>query len=135
MNKSKLLMTVFLASLLTLTNGCFLFVVGAAAGAGAAGYAWVNGEVKTTEAASMNQAWDASLAAMKDLEFTVTDKSKDALSGYVTAQTADNKAIKINLKYISNTSTEVRIRVGTFGDENLSRTILNKIRNHLPGGS
>jgi len=128
-------MAVLMASLLALTSGCFLFVVGAAAGGGAAGYAWVNGEVKITEGSSLNQTWDASLAAMKDLEFSVTEKSKDALSGYVTAQTADNKNIKINLKYISNTSTEIRIRVGTFGDEDLSRIILNKINNHLTGGS
>jgi hypothetical protein len=135
MNTSKLLMTVLMASLLALTSGCFLFVVGAAAGAGAAGYAWVDGEVKTTEGFSMNQTWDASLAAMKDLEFTVTDKSKDALSGFLAAQSADNKTIKINLKYISKTSTEIRIRVGTFGDENLSRIILNKINSHLTSGS
>ena len=135
MNRTKLLMFGLMAALLVLTNGCFLFVVGAAAGGGAAGYAWVNGEVKTTEASSLNQTWDASLAAMKDLEFNVTDKSKDALSGNVTAQTADNKTIKINLKYISNTSTELRIRVDTFGDENLSRIILNKINSHLTGGS
>ena len=135
MNKSNLLMAVLMASLLALTSGCFLFVVGAAAGGGAAGYAWVNGEVKITEGSSINQTWDASLAAMKGLEFTVTDKSKDALSGYVTAQTADNKTVKINLKYISNTSTEIRIRVGTFGDEDLSRIILGKINSHLAGGS
>ena len=135
MKKTKLLLIVFMTSILALTNGCFLFVVGAAAGAGAAGYAWVDGEVKTTEAASLNQTWAASLAAMKDLEFSVTDKSKDALSGSVTAQTADKKTIKINLKYISNTSTDIRIRVGTFGDETLSRTILGKINNHLTGGS
>ena len=135
MKKTELLLMAWLALLVTLTNGCALFVVGAAAGAGAAGYAWVDGEVKTTEASSLNQTWDASLAAMKDLEFTVTDKSKDALSGYVTAQTADNKTIKISLKYISNTSTEIRIRVGTFGDESLSRIILGKINSHLTGGS
>jgi len=135
MIKSKLFMTVLMASLLVLTNGCFLFVVGAAAGGGAAGYAWVNGEVKITEGYSLTQTWDASLAAMQDLQFPVTDKSKDALSGYLTAQTADDKTVKINLKYISNTSTEIHIRVGTFGDESLSRIILNKINSHLTGGS
>ena len=124
-------MTVLMASLLALTNGCFLFVVGAAAGAGAAGYAWVDGEIKATEAASLNQTWDASLAAMKDLEFPVTDQAKDALQGDLTARNANNTNIKIKLKYISNTSTEIRIRVGTFGDESLSRIILNKINNHL----
>jgi Protein of unknown function (DUF3568) len=133
--KAKLLMTVLLAALLALTNGCFLFVVGAAAGAGAAGYAWVDGEVKTTEGYSMNQTWDASLAAIKDLQFTVTSQSKDALQGDVEARDASNTSISVKLKYISNTSTEIRIRVGTFGDENMSRIILNKINGHLSGGS
>ncbi|MFZ0826827.1 MAG: DUF3568 family protein [Verrucomicrobiia bacterium] len=135
MNKLKLLMTVLMASLLSLTNGCFLFVVGAAAGAGAAGYAWVDGEVKTTEGFSMNQTWDASLAAMKDLQFTVTSQSKDALQGDVEARDASNTSISVKLKYVSNTSTEIRIRVGTFGDENMSRIILNKINGHLTAGS
>jgi hypothetical protein len=130
--KIKLLITALMMSLLSLTNGCFL-VVGAAAGV--AGYAWVDGEIKATEAASLTQTYDASIAAMKDMEFTVTEKSKDALSGNVTAQTANNKTVKIKLKYISNTSTEIRIRVDTFGDESLSRTVLNKINSHLPGGS
>jgi hypothetical protein len=133
MNKTKLLLTGLMASLLVLTNGCFLFVVGAAAGAGAAGYAWVDGEVKTTESASLGRTWDASLAAMKDLQFPVTSQAKDALAGELTARTSGNVNISIKLKYISNTSTEIRIRVGTFGDENLSRTILNKIADHLQG--
>jgi predicted acyltransferase (DUF342 family) len=135
MNKTKLSMAALLmASLLTLTSGCIV-LVGAAAGV--AGYAYVDGEIKATEAASLTQTWDASIAAMNDLEFTVTDKSKDALSGTVTAKTAKNKTVKIKLKYISNTSTELRIRVDTFGDESLSRIVLNKINSHLPtpGGS
>ncbi len=136
MNKSKLLMTaLMMTALLALTNGCFLFVVGAAAGAGAAGYAWVDGEVKTTEAASMNQTWDATQAAMKDLQFPVTSQVKDALQGDVEARNASNTNISIKLKYTSNNSTEIRIRVGTFGDESLSRIILGKINSHLPGGS
>jgi hypothetical protein len=129
--KIKLLITVLMASLLLLTNGCFLFVVGAAAGAGVAGYAYVDGEEKATVSASMNQTWNASLAAMKDLEFPVTDQAKDALEANLTARNASNTNISIKLKNLSNTSTEIRVRVGTFGDEALSRTILNKINSHL----
>ena len=93
-----------MASLLALGSGCALFVVGAAAGAGAAGYAWVDGEIKTTEAASMNQTWDATLAAMKDLQFTVTSQAKDALQGYLTARNANNTShhdqIEIPVQYL-----------------------------------
>ena len=131
----KLLITVLMASLLALVSGCALFVVGAAAGAGAAGYAWVNGEIKTTESASLDRTWNATLAAMKDLEFPVTSQAKDALEANLTARNASNTSISVKLKNLSNASTEIRIRVGTFGDESLSRTILNKINSHLQTGS
>jgi len=132
MKKTKLLMIGLMAVLLAFGNGCVLFVAGAAAGAGAAGYAYVDGEVQTTEAASMDRTWEAVQAAMQDLQFPVTTKAKDALEGDLTARNAQNTTIRIKLKYVSNTSTEVRIRVGTFGDESLSRIILNKINSHLP---
>jgi hypothetical protein len=133
--KTKLMITVLMASLLAFVSGCALFVVGAAAGAGAVGYAWVDGEVKATEGASLDRTWNATLAAMNDLEFPVTDKTKDALEANLTARNASNTNISIKLKNLSNTSTEIRIRVGTFGDESLSRTILNKINSHLQTGS
>jgi hypothetical protein len=135
MKKTKLLMTVLMASLLAFGSGCVLFVAGAAAGAGVAGYAWVNGEIEATEAASLTRTWEASLAAMGDLQFPVTSQAKDALEGNLTARNAKNTSIKIRLKYLSNTSTELHIRVGTFGDEALSRIILNKIHEHLQSSS
>ena len=133
--KTKLLITVLMASLLAFVSGCALFVVGAAAGAGAGGYAWYNGEITTTEGASLDRTWNATLAAVKDLEFPVTDQAKDALEAHLTARNASNTNISIKLKNLSNTSTEIRIRVGTFGDEALSRTILNKINSRLQTGS
>jgi len=120
-----------LASLAAFGGGCALLVVGAAAGAGAGGYAYVNGEVKTTESASLDKLWDATLAAMKDLEYPVINQSKDALQAQLTARTSSDKKITINLKKLSPGATELRIRVDTFGDEALSRKILNQIESHL----
>jgi hypothetical protein len=37
----------------------------------------------------------------------------------------------VKLEKQSDTVTEIRIRVGTFGDEALSRQILDKIKTHL----
>jgi hypothetical protein len=133
--KTKLLITALLASLLVVSNGCLLFVAGAAAGAGIGGYAWINGEIKVTEDASMDRTWSAVQAALKDLEYPVISQAKDALEGTVTARNASNTTISIKLKNLAKASTEIRIRVGTFGDEALSRTILNKINSHLQSGS
>ncbi len=133
--KTKLMIAVTLVSLLVLGSGCILFVAGAAAGAGVGGYAYINGEVKATESASIDRTWDATLAAMQDLQFPVTSKAKDALEANLTTRNASNTNISIKLKNLSNTSTEIRIRVGTFGDEAMSRTILNKITSHLQSGA
>ncbi len=131
MNK-KLLTIGMAAVLLALANGCALFVVGAAAGvAGAGGYAYYKGEVKATEPTSLDRVWNATRAAMKDLEFPVTSQGKDALEGDLTARNASGKKIEIEMTKISDSATELRIRVGTFGDEALSRTILAKINSHL----
>jgi hypothetical protein len=118
-------------SLLLFTQGCLLFVAGGAAAAGAGGYAYVKGEAVSTETVTLDRAWNASLAAMKDLEFPVTSQKKDALQAELTARDASDKKITVSLKKVSEKSTEIHIRVGTFGDESLSRVILDKIKKHL----
>ena len=110
----------------SLSIGCPAVLVGGAAGGGAVAY--VRGELKTTEEVSLNRAWRASKMAMSDLEFTITSKEKDAFDGRIQASGASGKAIDVALKKISPTRTEIRIRVGLFGDESLSRQILEGIK-------
>jgi hypothetical protein len=120
-----------LAGLLALGgSGCVLFVAGAVA-AGVGTYAYINGESKENEAASLDRTWNATQAAMKDMQFAVITQAKDAWSGELTARNSADKKITISLKRLSETVTEIRVRVGTFGDEAQSRMILEKIRNHL----
>ncbi len=118
-------------ALAVLQSGCVLFVAGAAAAAGVGTYAYVSGELTGSESVSLDRAYSASQAAMKDLEFPVLNKSKDALQAELTARTAADKRILIKLKKVSEGTTEIRIRVGTFGDESLSRMILDKIKSHF----
>jgi len=129
--KNKWLMILLLTSLLAAGAGCAVLVVGGAAAAGAGGYAYVNGESKATEAASLDRTWNATLAAMKDLEFPVTSQRKDALQAELTARNASDKKIAIQLKKVSDSATEIHIRVGTFGDETVSRVIFDKINKAL----
>jgi hypothetical protein len=110
-------------------NGCAAVVVGGAAGVGT--YAYINGELKVDENASLDRCFAATQAAMKDLEFTVTSTKKDALESRVEAKTALGTKIEVNLKKTSDVLTEVKIRVGTFGDKAMSQTILQKIEKHL----
>jgi len=113
---------------LLLQTGCAVLLIGGGAAAGIGGYAFVKGELKSTESAPLDRVWTATLAAMEELKFPVTTQDKDALTAHLVARTAQDKKIHIRLKALSDNSTEIRIRVGTFGDEALSLLILEKIK-------
>ena len=55
------------------------------------------------------------------------------IDGLVESETANGKAIVIRLEAVGKTQTHVSIRVGTFGDEEVSNRILDEIRAALGG--
>jgi hypothetical protein len=114
---------------LLMNTGCPPAVmVGGGAAAGSASFAYISGELKSTEQVSLNLAWQATQTAMDDLGFHITSRVKDAFDAELTASGARDKKIRIVLKKISDTCTEVKIRVGTFGSQSLSAQILEAIR-------
>ena len=133
--KNKWLPAVLLAAVLVSGGGCALFVIGGAAAAGAGTVAYINGELKDTEGVAYDTAYNATLAAMNDLQYAVVSKQKDAINAKIIARTGADKKVEIDLVKQSATVTEIHVRVGTFGDEGLSRQILDKIKARLPTGS
>jgi hypothetical protein len=125
---------VLLAALLATAlagSGCAVFLVGGGAAIGGGSVAYVTGELKATEEAPLAKVWDATDKAMKELEFKPTLQQKDAVSARIVARTAADKKVEVNLARVTDKLTEVRVRVGTFGDESLSRLILQKIQKGL----
>ncbi|MGR3309594.1 MAG: DUF3568 domain-containing protein [Candidatus Brocadiales bacterium] len=131
MMPKKLLLITLLGIILLSSSGCAVvaLLIGGSVGAGAVAY--VTGELKSTEEASLDRTWQAAQKAIEDLEFFVTSKQKDAISAKLIARGATDKKIELILKKVSENLTEVRIRVGIFGDEPLSRLVLEKLKNHL----
>lgn len=125
------LLSIMLIGLVFLSNcGCVAaLLVGGGAGAGTVAY--LKGELKSTEEASIDRTWEAAQKAMEDLEFVVTSKEKDAFSAKLIAYRVNDKKIEINFQKASEKTTEVRIRAGVFGDESLSLMILERIRKRL----
>ncbi len=113
-----------------LFTGCVAaLVVGAAAGAGSVVY--VKGELKTTEAISLDQAYQAAESGLKDLDLLAEAKEKDTLNGGMEAQGVGDKRIWIKLHNVSKDVTEMRIRVGVFGDQVYSQKIYDAIKVHF----
>lgn len=124
-----LMLVAMLGIALLISSGCAAVLVGGGAGAGTVTY--LKGELKTIEEASLNNTWNAAQKAMEDLEFLVESTKKDALAAKLVALRANNKKITIHLRKVSEELTEVKIRVGIFGDESLSRLILDKLKDNL----
>ncbi len=113
----------------TWLSGCVAVVAGAA-GAGAVAY--VRGQLEAPLNADYEQSVAATNLAIKQLEFARISEKKDALEAYFTVRTAADRKIDIKVIKIAAGASKVQIRVGIFGDEDLSMTVLTKIRDNLP---
>lgn len=126
-------MRVFAPALIALSipasGGCLALAVGAATGVGA--YAYINGELKDTEEVPLDRAYAAAKTAIAQLEFATVRDSKDALQARLTARQADDTDIHIALDSKGDKLTEIRIRVGVFGDESRSRLVMDKIKQNF----
>ena len=113
-------------SLITL-SGC----IAVAAGAGASAVAYVRGELDTNLNYDYNKVVDSARNAIKDLEFARVSENKDALKAILVARTAMDKKVEITITNSGKKLTNIKIRVGIFGDESLSMSILDKIKNGI----
>ncbi|MCD6338640.1 MAG: DUF3568 family protein [Verrucomicrobia bacterium] len=111
------------------TAGCVGLAVGAAAGAG--GYAYYKGELKSAEGYPLDAVWEATQKAVRRLELVIEESARDALEAKLDAKSAAGKKIHTRLKRLGERATELRIRVGVLGDKTLSRQIRDAILGEL----
>ena len=128
MSKRQVLLVVMLIGSMLLLQGC----LAAAVGVGAAGtIAYARGDLEAIESQSIDEVYEATLIALKELELLPTSKSKDALVAEIITYDAQDKKVTINLKSMGDGSTKISIRIGVFGSESKSRLIYQKIRDNL----
>jgi len=128
MRTKQTLLAILLIAATGLLQGCMLAVVGV----GAAGtIAYIRGDLEAVESKPIDAVYEATLKAVKELELTVTEKSKDALEARIVVRDSQDRKTTIRLKTTAEETTKLSIRVGTFGSETRSRLIYQKIREHL----
>ncbi len=114
--------------LLTFNTGCVVLAAGAA---GAAGIAYLKGSLEGNLDASLKKSLSATNEAGKKLELNRISESSDAISGEVLFRDSKDRKVVVTLTKITRKITSVEIRVGSFGDENMSRMLLAEIENAL----
>lgn len=113
---------------LTLFSGCVALV---AAGGAAGTVAYVRGELHANLEADVPTLNDAVVEAARKLELAKISEDADKISGKFVYRNAKDTKITIKTEESTDTITELKIRVGWFGDENMSRRILNRIEKNL----
>ncbi len=107
--------------------GCVVVAVAA----GAAGVAYVNGDLEATLEATPPRVVDATEAALKELDVEIEPSERSGVDGRVVGRTALSRKVDVTVKRETETTSKLWIRIDTFGDQSLSRQILEKIRAHL----
>ena len=130
MDRTKVLLGVLLC-LSFMLQGCVMLAVGAGAAAGAGTVAYIKGELQTNYAASLDRTWQASLDALRDLDYRIITSGRDGTAGEIEARQIGGDKVKVGLSVSGPETTLVKIRVGVFGDEAVSRTIERKIASRL----
>jgi len=112
---------------MTLVQGCALLLVGGAvAGATYGTVKYVNNTLQVTHEVSLDKAWDAANAALKELQLPVTASKKDAASGKLEARNAQEQPVTVQTIRKTEAVTVIKISVGTF-DTAANRTQAQQI--------
>ena len=124
--------TVLLLALAIQISGCaeaVLVGVGAVGGAGAV--LWAKGKMVEELDVPFSKAHTATLAALKDLEFPIKKDTKKGLKAKVESQYPDGKLVWVNIRAVTESSSKISVRVGTFGDKSRSQKIFDAIHQRL----
>jgi len=127
--KSFKLLVVMLAALamMPLIQGCALLLLGGvAAGAAYGTVEYVKNTLQVTQEVSLDKAWNAANAALKELKMPATASTKDGASGRLEARNAQDQPVVIQTTRKTDTVTEIQITVGTF-DSTANRTEAQQI--------
>lgn len=130
--KRNIFVCMLLAGCLLFTNSCIL-LFGAAAGAGGVSYA--KGDLVYTVDDEPNDVHDAVLKTIRQRAYFLEVQQQTALKSKVKAKMPGKDGTRITLtiklKRTDFNGTWISVRVGKFGDEGLSRAILDDIRDNL----
>lgn len=124
----RLVVAVGLTGVTVVQSGCLIVAAGAAA-AGTVMY--VRGELQASLANPYPAVITATGEAIEKLQFRKISEKGDALKTVIVARTGSDKKVEITVKKVTDSVTKVEIRVGVFGNEALSMTILEKIKESL----
>jgi len=127
----KVILALIVASFSVLFVGCpAAWIVGGAA-VGIGTYSYLNGELESKYPAGFDKSWQGAVTAMEQLQFTKESSNRDGLAGKLEARRGDGTPITISFELVSDKVTSIKVRVGMFGDKDISERIHERIKANI----
>jgi hypothetical protein len=122
---------ILLAALL-LTAGCVeTMLLGLGASAAIGSYKWMEGTMEKDYPRSMQDTWNATLAATKDLQLKNASEQYNPMESKIEAVAPPDTNVKIQLIARPNQITTVKVRFGLMGNVDASAYFHRRIMHHL----
>ncbi len=125
---TSLVLSLLMLCWMTAATGCV--AVAAAAGAGA-GVAYVQDELRATVDASPEEVVEAARRALDDMDIAVLSHEFSDVDGQINARTARDRRVAIRVNRETDTTSRIGIRVGLYGNRDISQRIYDGIKEQL----
>jgi hypothetical protein len=119
------------ASLPLMTTGCPVVLFGAGAAAGVGTFGWQAGWLRGNVPEPIERVHRAAKSAIADFKITLETESLKASAGMVDGTMPDGRRVVVETKMLGPKETQVRVRVGVWGDQAMSLKIFEEMKKHL----
>jgi hypothetical protein len=116
--------------------GCVGTMLVSAGAAGAIGsYKWIEGTMEKDYPRSIQETWNATLAAARDLNLKISSQQYSPLESRLEGVQPPDTNVKVQLLARPNQITTVKVRFGIMGNQDYSAYFHRRIMQHLGLGA
>lgn len=112
---------------LSFLYGCVLAWIGVGAGVGIGAYKFIEGRLEREYPLSYSRAWNATNAALENLQISVSNSTRGETKGDIDAVRKDGKRVLVSLEDRGQGVTTISVRVGLIGDRGLAEQVHDEI--------
>ncbi len=117
---------------LLFTSGCAAMVLMGLGGAAAIGsYKWIEGTMEKDYPRPMQDCWNASLAAAKDMNIKIQTQQYSPTESKLEGVAPPDTDVKVQLVARPNQITTIKVRFGLMGNQDASAYFNRQVLKHL----
>ena len=118
-------------SLLVSVSGCATTGVGGGPNVTAGTYYYFTRELEVIYGIPLADVWPRALAAVEGLQLHIDRQRIDGLGGEIQARRPDGTNVQVDLKPTGDHSTSISVRIGFWGDREMSERVQRAIRQQI----